>query len=205
MNYGMQQVGVSAFSDWGFVGAAGDPEIYSTLTSAQQGWVDGGLANLKARTVAAGQTWPPVPGSPDGTRPAMVGGFQQVYNATVAKTSPVKPLRTDGLLDQDTLDALQSAVGAAGGSPYPTTAPGQPSPPSPPAPPGAPVAPTAPSAPTAATCPKGQKIDPKTGQCIPDELSTGAIVGIAAGGAVLVGGVYYLATRKPKKKRKKGR
>lgn len=161
MNF--QSHGLAAFSDWG-LGAASDPDITGSMSAAQKGWVAGGIAGVKDAAIKTG-TWTSADAA-DGL------GFQKWYNANVAKVVPVKPLRTDGILDQDTLDALQSVVKQMGGSPYPSAA-----------------------------CPKGQELDPKTGLCADKKgLSRGAIAGLAAAGAAVVGGIVYVVT-KPRKAR----
>lgn len=172
---------MNAFSDWG-LGAVGDPEVFSKLSAAQQGWVAGGLAGVKAAAFATDKAaqWPN-PGSTLVVGPSsQTMGFQWWSNDATKTT-----LRTDGVFDQDTLNTLQMFVAQLGGSPFPPA--GGPGPiPGP-----------------GGTCPAGQAPDPKTGLCATTTkpgLSTGAVVGIAAAGAVAVGGVLYVLMHHKKRR-----
>jgi len=140
-------------------GAASDPEIFSKLTSDQQSWVRNAMNDLNSKIIAT--TGTTCPGWGTGIQ-QMAGCFQLWYNANLGAST--KMLRTDGVVDQDTLDALKALVAARPGD--------------------------FPSAPLSAT-----PATPKTG------LSTGEMIGIAAGVAALIGGGAYLATRKKKKGR----
>lgn len=146
----------AAFSDWG-LGAVGDPDIADRLTPEQQGWVAGGISHLAPKGECP-------PGS---DLAGMIKCFQNGYNRETASL-PVRRLRTDGVLDEDTLCALQSFVADNGGTPFPD--------------------------PTKTYC---QSPQPVTGT---SSLSKGAIAGIAAAGAVVVGGIVYAVTRTPRRR-----
>jgi len=154
----------------GFVAAAGDPEVYSKLSAAQQQWISETLAKLNGLIVSTTGTtcpsWAPEIGRASGC-------FQMWFNGaklgfTKKDGSPLV-LRTDGVFDQDTLDALRTTV-AFNPKDFTTPFPGT-------------------------TLPGPAKEEKK--------LSTGAMVGIAAGGAAVLGGVIYVATKG--KKRRRGR
>lgn len=154
--------GVSGFS----LGAAGDPEVWTKLTAAQQAWVSATLIKLNDLIVKATGTTCPTWG-PSIT--AAGGCFQNWFNAN--NPGFTKPdgsklvLRTDGVFDQDTLSALQTIAGT-NPTDFPTPYP------------------------SAMGAPEKKK------------LSTAAMVGIAAGGAAVIGGVAYLATRKKSRRRR---
>lgn len=162
-----------AFGNVGVRGFAlegpGDPEVWTHLSASQQNWIVSTLVKLNdiivSQTKTTCPTWAPA-------IDRAAGCFQNWFNG--AKFGFTKPngaplvLRTDGVFDQDTLDALRT-VAALNPKDFPTAFPGTELP-------G-----------TGAT----QK-----------KLSTGAMVGIAAGGAAAVGTVAYLATRKKSRRRR---
>jgi len=180
----------------GALAAAGDPA--ATLTPDQQTWVNGALTTLNTNI---GQSNPgsTCPGWQDpGTNlAAAVGCFQLWCNAN-KKAS----VRTDGVLDQDTLSALLSVTAAHPSdfpTAYPTASAAAPAAPATPTPDATPA--NAPLAPPPVACDKGSSVDKKTGLCVPDKkegLSTGAMVGIGVAAAAVVGGIAYAATSKKK-------
>jgi peptidoglycan hydrolase-like protein with peptidoglycan-binding domain len=181
----------------------GDPDAFAGLTPDQQTWIRNSLATFNSQITSATGTSCPTWVDPGVNLQAAVACFQiWVNNAklpTITAGITTTPLRTDGVLDQDTLTALQNtthvyaqdfpnafpAGGNAPAPPIPAPVPATPAPsatlaPAPtPAPTPAPVTTTTPAPAATAT---------KHG------LSTGAIVGIGVAGAVVVGGVIYFAT-----------
>lgn len=102
--------------EWGGVAApgfalaaAGDPEVWTKLTPEQQTWVRNVLVRLNTRIVQVTKTTCPTWGP---AIPAAAGCFQAWFNATNPTTSGggwtggTRRLRTDGVFDRDTLDAL---------------------------------------------------------------------------------------------------
>jgi len=85
------------------LGAAGDPA--ATLTDPQRTWVQGSLVLLNSKilstTGSSCATWV----DPGVNLTAAVNCFQQWYNAN--KPSASVALRTDGVLDNDTVSAIQ--------------------------------------------------------------------------------------------------
>jgi len=152
--------------------AAGDPDVFTGLTAAQKQWVVDTLVKLNDLIVKSTHTTCPTFG-PSVT--AAGGCFQGWFNSsnlgfTKADGSPLR-LRTDGVFDQDTLDALRT-VAALDPTNFPTPFP-------------------------------GTQLPGTTGTGEKKGLSTGAMVGIAAGGVAVIGGIAYLATRKSKKSRRR--
>jgi hypothetical protein len=158
ISFGGRQIGT------GFA-LSGD-SVWESLSRSQQTWVMDTLVKLDSKIRSSTGTTCPTFG-PSVT--AAGGCFQAWFNSnykgltalTDSNGTPIV-LRTDGVFDQATLDALRTVVGmdpASFPAPYP-----------------------------------GLATEKK-------KLSTGAMVGIAAGGAVVLGGVVYLATRKPRRKR----
>lgn len=100
--------GVLGFS----LAAAGDPDVWTKLTTEQQTWIVQTLSKFNDLIVKSTGTTCPTWG-PSIT--AAGGCFQHWFNA--AKMGMTKPdgspivLRTDGVFDQDTLDVLRTAVG----------------------------------------------------------------------------------------------
>jgi len=146
---------------------AGDPDVWEKLTPGQQAWLAGvkqKLNDLIVQTTGTKcATW-----GPNVTSQGATTCFQNWYNSY-----GLTQLRTDGVLDQDTLSALIETAQAHPND-FPQF-PGQAQPGTPPE--------------VAAADAVG-----------PKKLSTGAIVGIAAAGAAALGGAIYVATRKSGRK-----
>ena len=160
ISYGGRPLGLSD----GALGAAGDPEVWTKLSTDQQKWVVDSLTMLNnliyQATGTRCATWGP-------SITAAGGCFQGWFNANSKLTrpdgSPMR-LRTDGTFDQDTLDALVTTAAMDPGhfpKPYPAAA-------------------------------LAEK----------KKLSTGAMAGIAVAGAAVVGGLIYVATKKPSRRRR---
>lgn len=155
----------------------------ATLSSDQQTWVVATLVNLNTQigqsTGSSCQSWQP----PSTNLAAAVSCFQGWYNANGRGS-----LRTDGVLDRDTLNAL---VGTAAAHPADFTTPFPAAsvvpPPAPPpvvAPAVVPEPPPVPATSMLSSIPK---------------LSTNAMIGIGvAATTIVVGGVVYVATRSRK-------
>lgn len=179
---------VEDYRDAGSLAAAGDPA--ATLTSDQQAWV---VSTLNTLNTNIGQrTGTSCPGWQDaGTSlAAAVGCFQLWANAN-GKGS----LRSDGVLDQDTLKALIT-VAQAHASDFPTmypTAPPASAPPEPPPQPATPAA--APAAPVPAAPPEPPPVD-VSGAVVKAHMTKNAKIAIAAASAIAVGGIIYTATRR---------
>lgn len=161
------------------LGTMNDPA--ATLTSDQQAWVVATLLNLNTQIGQATGTncmsWQD-PGQGDLT--GAVRCFQFWYNAS----TPGGSLRTDGVLDQDTLYGLISTA-LSHPQDFPTQFPVDQAAVPPPAPVTPPAAPAAPLAPPPVK-------EEERG------LSTGAKIGIGVASLAAVGGVVYAATRKKK-------
>jgi len=152
------------------LGAPGDPDAWVQLTPAQQTWVTNSIRTLDSKIREQTQTT--CPGMSQPTITGMAGCFQNWFNSaklglTKRDGSPVV-LRTDGVFDQDTLDALRT-ITSLDAKNYPTPFPGT----------------------------EAAGITPTK------KLSTGAIVGIAAAGATVIGGIAYVAMHS--KSKRKGR
>jgi hypothetical protein len=134
--------------------AAGDPSVWEKLSPEQQTWVVNTLVKLNERiTSTTGTkclTWAPAIDK--------AGQCFQMWFDSVNQGAPIRMLRTDGVFDKDTLDALITTTQIHSAD-FPTPFPGE--------------------------APSGDK-----------KLSTGAMVGIAAAGAAVLGGIVYVATRK---------
>jgi len=165
MSQGLAGVSFNGYRARGFgIGGPGDPDAWVQLKPNEQVWVSETLAKLNSLIVSTTgtscPTWAPEIGRASGC-------FQAWFNAsklgmTKRDGSPLI-LRTDGVFDQDTLDALRTVV-ALNPKDFPAPFPGT-------------------------TLPGPAQEEKK-------KLSTGAMVGIAAGGAVVLGGIVYIATRK---------
>ena len=148
--------------------APGDPDIWSfnVLTPDQKTWVVNTLTGLNNRIYQSTNTTCPTWKAPTVDNIfAATGCFQAWFNSVQTAGAPVTKLRTDGVFDQDTLNALitTAQIHATDFPAFPGTVPG------------------APGSPSAVT----------TASVIPTGLSTGMKVGLAVGGAALVGGVVY--------------
>lgn len=155
------------------LGGTGDPDIFDALNAAQVAWINNTLVKLNDQIVKASGTSCPTWTDPSaGPWKNAVGCFQIWWNANLASPKgPGKVMRTDGVVDSDTLAALQT-VAAMHPADFPTGFPGP-----------------APAMPPAAIEKKG--------------LSTGAMVGIGVGGAAVLGGIVYAATRGGSKRRRR--
>lgn len=149
------------------VGAVMDPP--AVLSADLQAWMMNALNDLNTKIVSSTGTTCATWGA---DLKSMTGCFQTWYNANRSPAS--KTLRTDGVVDQDTFDAMKSVAAA-----HPADFPSLPA-----ALPATPM-PSLPAAPVAPAAKKG--------------LSTGATVGIAAAGAAVIGAGIYYVTRKKKK------
>ena len=90
------------------LGAAGDPDVWAGMNAAQQQWVMNTLTTLNniiyQQTGTMCSSW--------GPSITLAGGcFQQWYNANYGSSGVSKTLRTDGVFDQDTLNALVMVAG----------------------------------------------------------------------------------------------
>lgn len=106
------------------IGAAGDPEVWTKISSEQQAWVMNALVKLNEMIVKTTGTSCPTFGP---SIMAAGGCFQAWFNAnmkgmTGADGKPVV-LRTDGVFDQQTLDALRT-VAALHATDFPVPYPG---------------------------------------------------------------------------------
>lgn len=113
-------VGTSGFA----LAAAGDPEVWTKLSSAQQTWVMNTLSTLNDLIVKSTGTrctsWGPSVTAAGGCFQGWFNGAR--FGLTKPDGSPIV-LRTDGVFDQDTLDALRTAV-AMNPKDFPTPFPG---------------------------------------------------------------------------------
>lgn len=177
------------------LGSAGDPP--ATLTVDQQTWVTHVLHRLHHRIVKSTGSSCPSWQDPRTNQAAAVGCFQFWFNANANNPSFARPptlpgLRIDGVLDQDTLNALLATAAAHPTdfpTPYPTTV-------SAPVAVVAPVASPAPVAPatSAAPAPSAPPAPPSVAH--EKGLSTVAKVGIGAAAVTVIGGIVYAVTRK---------
>lgn len=144
------------------IGADGDPSVWEKLTPEQQAWVQATLIKLNTLiTTTTGTkclTWAP---SID-----KAGQCFQMWFDSANAAAPIKKLRTDGVFDKDTLDALIVTTQIYSND-FPAPFPG--------------------------TAPSGKK------------LSTGTMVGIAAGGAAAAATIIYVATSGKKRRRARRR
>ncbi len=160
------------------VGAMGDPEIWTKLSTEQQTWIVATLTKLNDLIVKSTGTTCPTWG-PSIT--AAGGCFQGWYNANYLPLNPAAiQLRTDGVFDEDTLCALivQAALNP---QEFPTPFPDP--------------AKQYCQVPADALAAEEKK-----------KLSTGAMFGIGVAGVAVVGGIGYAVMRRGgKKTRKKAR
>jgi hypothetical protein len=119
--------GIGERLSFGVAGPA-DPSVWEALTRAQQEWVAASLIKLNNLIVQTTKTTCPTFGP---TITAAGGCFQQWFNAStkgaMTKADGSKlVLRTDGVFDQDSLDALITITGMHGKdfqTPFPAGAP----------------------------------------------------------------------------------
>jgi hypothetical protein len=168
------------------------PDVFATLTPAQQSWVQTTLSTLNSKILAASKpcaTW----SDPIVSLAAAVGCFQTWANSLQVPLSPGGALRTDGVVDQATLTALLALATQIHPEDFPTPFPATPA--------TAPVQAAAQAAGAAAVAvsPTPVAAQPLTPAGKPVErhkgLSTGAKVGIGVGVAGALGGIVYAVTR----------
>lgn len=185
--------------------AAGDPA--ATLTGDQQGWVFSALAMLNRQITATTGTNCSSWQEPGANLAAAVGCFQSWANA-----NGKGPVRSDGVLDEDTLCALIATTVAHAAdfqTPFPDpsgqrcyggAAPSAPSTPSPaPATPAVPATPAAPVASKAAAIPEPPPVAAPGEKGLREKLSGLSLhekIALGIASAVVVGGAVYTATRK---------
>jgi hypothetical protein len=161
-------VGATGFA----VGGPSDPDVFNSLDDSQKGWVTSTLAKLNdlivKSTGTACPTWADPTTNWQQNLRAAANCFQIWWNASrAAPKGAGKPLRTDGIVDEDTLCALQFVQAADPGNfavVFPDHGRGFCKPP----------------APVTTTTKKG--------------LSTGAMVGVSLAGAATLGGIIYAAS-----------
>jgi hypothetical protein len=104
--------------------AAGDPDVWNSLSVPQQTWISTTLSKLNDLIVkATGTTCPQWSPSIQGASICFQAWFNnQKFGLTKPNGSPVV-LRVDGTFDQDTLDALRTVV-ALNPKDFPTPYPG---------------------------------------------------------------------------------
>ena len=173
------------------LGSVGDPA--ATLTSDQQAWVVSTIANLDRligqSTGTSCTSWV------DGSLASMARCFQFWFNANAGGS-----LRTDGVLDEDSLCALVATTVAHAQdfqTPFPDPT-GQRCSGNVPAVAAAPVAtvPAAPAAPAATPATQASTPPPDDKKPKEEGLSTGAKIGIGAAAVTVIGGIVYAVTRK---------
>jgi hypothetical protein len=175
------------------IGAAGDPA--ATLTADQQTWVNHALGKLHHRIVSSTQSSCPTWQKPSANLAAAVGCFQFWFNANAGGS-----LRTDGVLDEDSLCALVATTVAHAQdfqTPFPDPT-GQRCSGNVPAVAAAPVAtvPAAPAAPAATPATQASTPPPDDKKPKEEGLSTVAKIGIGAAAVTVIGGIVYAVTRK---------
>ena len=159
-----------SFGGKGALGFAlsGPADPAAALTDAQKTWVQASLYLLNSKIMAASGTSCPTWVDPGVNMGAAVNCFQVWYNANYGPPkAPGRALRTDGVVDADTLASIQMIAGLHAADfnvPFPA---GE----------------------AASTAKKG--------------LTKGEMVGVAAAGAAVLGGIAYAATRKGGKKRRR--
>ena len=102
------QISFGGRSALGFsLGAVGDPNIWTSLSPEQQAWVGATFAKLNEMIVkttgTSCPTWAPSVDKASGC-------FQPWYNSMYAGSPGFVQLRTDGVFDQDTLNALKTTA-----------------------------------------------------------------------------------------------
>ena len=85
------------------LGGPGDPDVFATLTPAQQTWVQGSLVLLNSKIMTGTGTACPTWVDPGVNLKAAVGCYQLWYNLNYGTGQGSKTLRTDGVVDADTL------------------------------------------------------------------------------------------------------
>jgi len=89
----------------------GDPDVTSSLSPDQRAWVQHTLTTLNDRILGSSGSSCPTWADPAVHLPAAVGCFQTWWNANLTGAGkPGKPLRKDGVLDEDSLCALKAVA-----------------------------------------------------------------------------------------------
>ena len=180
------------------LGAPGDPDVFASLTAAQQAFIVSALSTINAKVTQGGTscaTW----ADPNLNLAAAVGCFQSWYNANyvgqAASPTTKTALRTDGAVDAATVCAVVWLTTGPLGADFPTKFPQTAASPwinctiqtidpgsmASPAPAPAPTPTPTPTPTPAAAKSKG--------------MSTGAKVAVGAAGAAALAGLIYAATR----------
>ena len=104
--------------------AAGDPDAWVQLNTAQQQWVSNALVTLDAKIrKATGTTCPMFGPNITGAATCFQNWFNSAKLGLTKRDGTPLVLRTDGVFDQDTLDALRT-VAALNAKDFPTPFPG---------------------------------------------------------------------------------
>ena len=146
-------------------GVGDSSDIYSQMNATQQQWVLNAINTLNTQIIATTGTTCP---SWAADIQHMAGCFQIWYNANYGKSGVSRLLRTDGVLDEDTLCALKMISQL-----HPTDF-------------------------TVFPDPQNQYCQPSSPAAQDKKMSTGAVVGIAAVGAAALAGAIYYVTRSKK-------
>jgi hypothetical protein len=152
-----------------------DPAVDKGLAIAQLAWVQNSLLTLNNKIMSTSGSACPTWADPTAHLPAAVGCFQTWWNANYTGSGkPGNPLRTDGVLDEDTLCSLV-AVAQMHAPDFPTPFPD----------------------PNKQFC---KPVHPlvKAGNGLLarwEHLSTPLKVGVVVGAAAVVGGTVYAVTR----------
>ena len=93
------------------LGGPGDPDVFATLTPAQQTWVQGSLVLLNSKIMTGTGTACPTWVDPGVNLKAAVNCFQLWYNLNYGTGQGSKALRTDGVVDADTLASIKMIAG----------------------------------------------------------------------------------------------
>ena len=184
----------------GFGIGQGGGDVFSTLTPAQQSWVQTTLSTLNSKILAGSKpcaTW----ADPTASLSAAVGCFQNWANSLPqAPLTPGGALRTDGVVDQATIAALLALASHIHPEDFPTPFPATPA--------TAPVQAAAQAAGAAAVAVSPTPVAASTapvGRAEHRGLSTGAKVGIGVGVAGALGTAVYLVTRSSGGKKRRRR
>jgi hypothetical protein len=178
------------------------PDVFATLTPAQQSWVQTTLSTLNSKILAASKpcaTW----ADPTSNLSAAVACFQSWTNSLPqAPLTPGGPLRTDGVVDAPTLAALLALASHIHPEDFTTPFPATPA--------TAPVQAAAQATGAAAVAVSPTPVAASTATPTPAAhehhgLSTGAKVGIGVGVAGALGTALYFATRGGGKKKSRRR
>ena len=167
------------------------PNVFPTLTPAQQSWIQTTLSTLDSKILETSKpcaTW----ASPTTNLAAAVACFQSWANSLQVPLASTGALRTDGVIDPATLTALLALATQIHPEDFPTPFPATPA-----------TAPVQAAAQTVAAA--AVAVSPTPLAAVKPEhdgLSTGAMVGIGVGIAGVLGTGVYFATRGGGKKRR---